>query len=226
MTYDDLVARLLAAITLDPATDDGWQTYLPAIIEQAELRCYRDVDFLAVRTVATVTLAAGVPQFAAPSDWMLGQRISLVLGSGQRVALDRRDDSYLREYSAGTGQPRYWAEPTQGLILLAPTPDQAYTAEMAYHNRPAPLSPMNTTTWLASNAPDLLFYAAAVATTGYLKNYGAQSGDPQQGLTWEGQYRTALEAVLREEGRRKGDNAFDSSKAPPPSSNNPPADKG
>ena len=220
MTYTDLAARMAAALAIDTTTDDGWATYLPAIIEQAELRCYRDADFLAVRKVLPISLAAGAAQFAAPADWMLGQRISLVL-SGSRPQLDRRDDTYLREYGTGTGTPRYWCEPTQGQILLAPVPDVVYAAELGYHVRPAPLSAANATTWLSINCADLLFYAAMVAATGYQKNFGAQADDPRAALSWDALYKTVLPGVLLEEARRKGDNSFDSSRAPPPTSNMP-----
>lgn len=218
MTYTEFVARLTAAIGSDQAEDDGWAAYLPAIIEQAELRCHRDVDFLAVRKFSTGTLAPGVARVTTPTDWMLGQSIRLT-ASG--ITLDRRDETYLREFS-GVGRPRCWAEPTQGAILLAPVPDTAYEVELGYHVRPAALSATNPTTWLATYAADLMFYAAMVATAGYLKNYGAQADDPRSGLSWEGQYQAALLGVRREEGRRKGDGGFDTSNAPPPSKNEPP----
>lgn len=220
MTYSDFAAALAVALVVDPATDDGWATYLPRIIEQAELRCYRDADFLAVRRVTAATLAVGVEQFAAPTDWMLGQRVSLVI-AGRRISLDRRDDSYLREFSSGAGQPRYWAEPTQGQLLVAPAPDAAYAVELAYHARPAPLSAANPATWLATNCPDLMFYAAMVAAAGYQKNFGAASDDPRAAMSWEASYQTALRGALLEEARRKGDNSFDSSRAPPPPGNQP-----
>jgi len=220
VTYADLANRLAAALAIDTTTDDGWATYLPAIIEQAELRCYRDADFLAVRKVLAITLAAGAAQFAAPTDWFLGQRISLVL-PGSRPQLDRRDDTYLREYGIGTGTPRYWCEPTQGQILLAPVPDAAYVAELGYHVRPVALSAANPLTWLATNCPDLLFYAAMVAAAGYQKNFGAMADDPKAALTWDALYKVTLPGVLLEEARRKGDNSFDSSRAPPPFSNLP-----
>jgi len=153
---------------------------------------------------------------------MLGQRISLLLPTG-RAPLDRRDDSYLREFSGGTGQPRYWSEPTQGQILLAPAPNAAYQAELAYHVRPPALAAGNASTWLSVNCPDLLFYGAMVAAEGYQKNFGAQSDDPRAAMSWEASYERALRAVLLEEARRKGDNDFDSSRAPPPTSNLPPA---
>ena len=217
MTYLDLVARLSAVMADDHSTDADWASYLPAIIEQAELRCYRDIDFLSVRKTAQVQLAAGASSFTAPSDWLLGQGVRL---TDSNINLDRRDATFLAEYG-GAGQPRYWAEPTQGTIQIAPTPSIPFNAELTYHYRPAPLSASNSTTWLTANCPDLMFYACMVATSGYMRNFGAQADDPRSALSWEQQYQSALPGVKREEGRRKGDNAFDSSAAPPPTSNTP-----
>ena len=220
MTYADLVARLQAAIVEDPVSDDSWAVYLPAVIEQAELRCYRDCDFLAARKTVTSTLAQGVAQFAAPSDWLIGERVDLVIG-GARTALLRREDSFVREYGIVPGRPLYWSEPTQATLLVAPVPDSNYTIELSYHYRPTALGPSNTVTWLSSNVPDLLFYASMVAAAGYQKNFGAMADDPRSALSWDHMYQTALQSALREEGRRKGETTFDHSPSPQPSSSIP-----
>jgi hypothetical protein len=218
MTYSDLVARLEAFLGDDETTDSDWLAALPGIIEQAELRCYRDVDFLAARKIAVVTLPANLATFLTPADWVIGHSIRL---PATNATLDRREQSFLADYGTGTGTPRYWCEMTAGVVLLAPIPNLNTAAELTYHARAAGLSSANATTWLATNLPDLLFYAAMVAATGYRKNFGAQADDPKMALSWEQQYQRALQAVLREEGRRKGENSFDSSVPAAPPSNLP-----
>ena len=217
MMYSDLSNWLNAVLGDDHSTDTDWPVYLPAIIQRGELRCYRDVDFLATRKVATIVLAANVSSFTAPTDWMLGMAIRL---TDINVTLDRREISFVKDYG-GVGQPRYWSEPTQGTIWIAPTPTLVYNAELAYHYRPAPISSTNPSTWLATNCPDLLFSACMVEAAGYMRNYGAQSDDPKMALSWSTRYSETLEIVRREEARRKGEPAFDASFAPPPTSNLP-----
>lgn len=218
MTYSELVAWLDSVLGDDHSTDQpDWPSFLPALIERGELRCYRDVDFLALRTTAAVTLASGAASFNAPADWLLGQAIRL---TDINSTLDRRDISFVTDYG-GLGKPRYWAETTQGVIAIAPTPTISYAAELSYHHRPTGLSPSNPSTWLSANCPDLLFSACMVEATGYQRNYGAQADDPKMALSWSQRYAETLAAVRREEGRRKGDNTFDSSYAPPSSSNLP-----
>jgi hypothetical protein len=217
MTYADLVARLGAFLGDDHSTDSDWTAALPQIIETAELRIYRDLDLLATRKTLTVTLASGVGAFAAPSDWLLGQGIRL---TASNATLERRDVTFLNEYG-GNGNPRYWAEPTQGTIQVAPVPVAGLDAELSYRYRPAALGPGNQSTWMSTNVPDLLFAACMAASTGYLRNYGAQADDPKMAMSWEQAYQTALATARLEEARRKGESAFDSSAAPPISSNAP-----
>lgn len=220
MTYTEFCNRLLSCIVLDEESDDGWLAYLPAIVEQATLRCCRDADFLALRRVASFTVAADAGQFTAPADYMMAHRISVVV-DGQRLPVSQRDESFLWEFAGAPGWPRYWAEPEAGRIVLAPAPDVACEGEIAYTARPALLSADNPETWLSRFAPDLFFYAAMVSATGYLKNYGAQSDDPRSGLSWEAQYQAALPGVKREESRRKGEPAFEPSPSPASPQNAP-----
>ena len=221
MQYSDLTARLNAVLADDHSTDTDWANYLPEIIQDAELRCYRDVDFLALRVTATTTFTAGTSSYAAPTDWLIGHAVRLTdIG----VTLARRDTSFVLDYG-GNGQPKYWAEPTQGTIQLAPTPSITYNALLSYQRHPTPLSASNTTTWLSLNCPDLFFAACMVMATGYIKNWGAQADDPRMALSWEQQYQKALVGVRNEEMRRKGEPAFDASLNPIATSNIPKPDR-
>ncbi len=217
MLYADLNMRLAAALGDDHSTDTDWATYLPALIEQAELRCYRDVDFLCVRAKVGAVLTPGLATFATPTDWVFGQGVRL---TDENLPLDRRDDTFLDEYG-GVGRPRYWSEPVAGTLRVAPVPTIPFAAEITYHARPAALTAANPSTWLSLNAPDLLFHACMVVATGYIRNFGAQADDPKMAVSWEAQYQVTLTGVRREESRRKGDNAFDSSAAPPSPRNTP-----
>jgi hypothetical protein len=230
MTYDDLVARL-ASYLVEDVTEANFVVALPAIIEQAELRCYRDIDFVATRAVATavVGLVAGGSTISLPADFVVGEDIRLTpAGSTVRFRLLQRDPSFLADLwpdaAAWTGgvRPKYWAEEPVGTVIIAPTADAAYAVQVVYRKRPTPLSAVNPDTWLATHCPDLLFAAAMVAASGYTKNFGAKSDNPQQAVSWASTYETALVGARREEGRRKGESHFDNSPNPPPASDLPP----
>jgi hypothetical protein len=140
-----------------------------------------------------------------------------------RVPVERRSEAYLRDYwptPSTVGTPLYYALLDQATALLAPTPSGAFNVELSYTFRPAPLSAANTTTWLASNCPDLLLYAALVAYAGFQRDYGQQSDDPRLALSWEQQFQSAKLSALAEEARRKVEAVADanpiSASEPPP----------
>jgi hypothetical protein len=88
--------------------------------------------------------------------------------------------------------------------LIAPTPDQAYTAEVTGVFRPTPMSSTNTTTYLGTNFPDL--FLAACCYFGFLwqRDFSQTSDDPSIPDKWEATYQARLKSVLDEEARRRG----------------------
>lgn len=221
MTYEDLQYRL-SLLMVTTVADANFLAILPTIIEAAELRCYRDCDFPAARRVQQISLPQGTSSVGAPTD-LVAPRALWLLASGVVVGeIQRRDASYLREYApdpAAQGAPRYFATTDQGTILLAPAAGSVsggYSARMEYTYRPAPLSVSNPTTWLSVRYPDLLVYAAMVVASGYQRNFGAQSDDPQMPGSWERLYQQALATARNEAALGKGWGAFDRTPAPPP----------
>jgi len=108
---------------------------------------------------------------------------------------------------------RYWANRTKGndstytvnQIIIAPTPDDIYTAECTGLFQPTPLSFGNPQTYLSTVYPDLLTAGCMVFLEGALmRNYGAQSDDPRSAMSWEGQYQTLKAACEFEEMRSRG----------------------
>ena len=226
MTYTDFVARLQLLLEIDPATDADWATMLPAVIEEAELRCYGDLDPVAVRLSAAVAAAPGQPTVTLPANCNIPRELAFAAlpAGAPSLHIARRDETFLAEMFPDptvTGTPKYWALTAIGTALLAPVPADAVALNLSYTWRPTPLSVANPSTWLATWCPDLMVFAAMVWASGYQRNYGALTDDPQQGMSWEKQYQRALVKAQREEARRKGEGYFDKSAAPPPSSARP-----
>ena len=226
MTYDDFSARLAMLLQVDPTTDADWAVFLPQAVEAAELRCYRDLDPLAVRKSAQIPVAAAAATFTLPSDCSIPRDLSYVaLPAGvSSPHIARRDDTFLLELcppGSVSGNPKYWALTAADAGLLAPAPSGTVTLSLSYTFRPTPLAASNENTWLATWCPDLMIAAAMVFGSGYQRNYGAQADDPQQGVSWETQYGKLLAGAAREESRRKAEGYYDASKAAPPSSTRP-----
>lgn len=220
MTYTDFVTAIEAALVIDASTDTDFVAYIPRLIEQAELRCYRDLDLVAMRKSATASLAAGTATTATPTDWLLGRRIWVTAtGATARRALTRRDEEYMLEYwpdPALTAPPKFWTEQTAGTLIFAPTFDLTYTVQYLYTIHPPTLSGTNTSTVLSVTFPDLFFAAAMYFGAAYQKNFGAASDNPQAAMSWEATYKELLTGALREEARRKGEGYFDVSQSAPP----------
>lgn len=202
MNYTEFTARLQALMVTDAALDADFVTMLPSIIENAELRCYRDLTPLALLRTQSISIASGTYQIAMPSDFIAARSLVAVTGSN-RVHLRKRDDRYLHAYwpdRSVTGTPKYWAEVSYGVLALAPPPAALTTLEMEYTQRPSTLSADNPTTWLASFAPDLLVYAAMCFIGGYQRAWGT---DQKPGAFWEGEYQRALATLKLEEAQRR-----------------------
>lgn len=222
MDYAQLVTRLEVLCVTRVAEDEEFRDILPAAIEAAELRCLRDGDFPSARKTARVTLVTGAASLAPPADLVVPRSLSVytVVGGSVRQEVMRRDASYLREYApdASTrGVPRYFATTDAGMMLLAPAPSAAFELEMEYTYRPPGLSAANNTTWLGDRYPDMIVYGAMVFLSGYQKNFGAATDDPQMPGSWEREYQRALGVARNEAATGKGWGAFDHTPSPPPS---------
>jgi hypothetical protein len=205
---------------------------IPTFIQNAELRIYRELDPLATRQQnATVQMTAysrkvpldnmtgvtvdGYPVY--PNYPIVVQALSAIVPIAGlqpiqgvrvrflRVSVDFIDNVWPTEgMVAPPGSPcAYYAMLDHKTIIVAPTPDQNYTAEVTGTWRPAPMSPTNPNTYLGDFMWDLFFSACMVEAAGWMRDYGMQSDDPKLALSWEERYQSNLKNALEEEQRRK-----------------------
>ncbi len=115
-------------------------------------------------------------------------------------------------YSGMTGPPEYfaviggaggmaWTPAMQ--VLLGPTPDQNYPILAYVTERQETLSATNPATFISTQLPDLFWAASMIFWSSYLKNFGAQSDQPQMAVSWEQEYQRLLKSADREEMRKK-----------------------
>jgi hypothetical protein len=229
LVYSDVVSEL--AYHWQPgnggSADPDFVARLPGIIDRAERRCYRDVDFQVARKSENSSFQGSAPGralVAPPTDLIVIRQFDYFTPAGQddssggtRMPLYQRDESFLKlAYPTRTitAPPRYWcflgtqsnpAPATPGAlnILVCPTPDDVYQIQMAGTFRPDAMSSTTTATWLGNNYPDFFLYALMVELAGAMKNYGTMADDSPQGITWEGRYKQALDSALRQEAQRR-----------------------
>ena len=240
VTYATYVSEI-ATITVISSTllvngDNNFQGIMPAIIDYAEGRLWRDLDLPAARVTDTsVTCSSGVRTIALSTTQ--GTLLSLetvnlfssagtTSSNGTRIPLTPVskavvDAVYPSATSSNTGLPEYFARVTDTEIMLGPTPDQAYGTEVIATIRPAPLSASNPTTWLSLNVSELMIAAGMVIAAGYMRNYGAQADDPQMPGSWEAQYKSLLASANVDSLRMKFQSNAWSAQIPSPTATPP-----
>jgi len=200
---------------------------LTRAIEYAELRIYRELDFLAAREALSSSCTAGSRYVSKPNRIIVVEEANVILPAGAnaddagstRQPLQPVSTAFINRCwpSVALQQtPEHFAQIDDQTFLMGPTPDLAYNIEFYGTFRPNPLSPTNTTTFLTQWLPDLFLAASMLFFSGYQKTFGAISGDPQQGLTWEQYYGELASAAKSEEMRKKLKGAVPAPAAVPP----------
>lgn len=214
----------LANLMVVGVTDPNFLTDFPNIIDYAEQRIYRELDLLATRKIDNGVLTPQQRTFTLPTNigkFLVVEEICVIAPSDtsrtQLVPVTKQFiDVVYPSATLNTGTPEFYAVLDDLTVLLGPSPDQAYTAEVQGTQRPTPLSISNTTTWLTQYVPDLFLAACMVRATGYQKNWGAQADDPKMAVSWENQYQMLKASAQVEEFRKMARSQAWTTEAPSP----------
>jgi hypothetical protein len=205
-TYAELTQQILDYTETD--TNVLTSTITNDFIEHAEMRLYRELDIDPFKKNATAVVTASTPFVtlpgSIPADFSTIRYITMYSSSGslggltdnERIVLQKKDGSFLSEYwpnRQSTGIPKYYANYDEDSILLAPTPNAAYTIDLEYNAQPTGLSSSNTTTWLSNNAPTALLYACLVEAFKFLK------GPDNMLVMYEQAYKNAIGTLATEQ---------------------------
>jgi hypothetical protein len=166
LTYDSLVSDIQLYAE---RTDDPFVTQIPRFIMLAENRLASEAKGLGFLKVATLTVNSAT--FEKPARWRETLSFMITTSIGVRF-LYSRDYTYCRIYwpdQALTGIPKFYADYDYTNFLVVPTPNLTYNAELAYYERPDPLSTLNQTNWTTEYAPQLLLYACLLEAQPFLK---------------------------------------------------------
>lgn len=227
MNYTAYVQQLsiLAEQAIAPAyslTDvPDFSNTIPSVINYAEGRIYRECVFLATRTQdhslnftagnRSLSFASISPSIIVPEGLAMITPVSTAPAAGVRqpfdiASLDLIDIYWPQEsitVDPSTVSYRYWALKDATTIIVGPTPDKNYTAEITGLFQPVPLSQANSSTYLSATYPDLFLAASMIFLSAFLRDFGAQSDDPQSAQSWETQYGKLVGSVGLEEQRRR-----------------------
>jgi len=204
MTYSELVTKIRDYTEVD--SNVFTSTIINGFIQDAEFRILRDVDSDNNRKYATSSVVITQKYFNTPADLLVIRSAQVFNTDGTISFLDIRDMTFINEYNQSntTGLPKYYANWDEDTVIVAPTPDQAYTIQLNYILKPTGLSSTTATTYLSQQFPNGLLYACLVEAYGFLKG-------PQDMLQYyENRYKQAIEGFsLEQMGRRRTDEFLD-----------------
>ena len=203
---------------------------LSRFIENVENRILYDLPMDSDRKSATGNFAVDDNTINAPAGCLFVRGVEVFDSTssitGNSVFLQKKDQTYLREYVAKltgpsggltgqdvTGQPKYYAmfggataltDSTSGGLLLAPTPDTTYAFRIYYNVRPTSLVTSTSGAYISRYFDNGLLYGCLAEAFGYLKG-------PMDMLTlYENKYKQEVQKFAGAQlGRRRRDDYTD-----------------
>jgi len=153
-------------------TEQTFVANIPTFVQLAEERIYNSVQIPAIRKNVTGTMTAGFQYFQLPSDWLSTFSLAVIdPTTGDYEYLLNKDVNYIRAAYPppnSTGKPKYYAIWDDTSMILGPTPDVAYTAELHYYYYPVSIV-THGTSWLGTNFETVLLYGSIREAYTYLK---------------------------------------------------------
>lgn len=198
MTYSSLLEDIT---TYCERSDEPFLAQRDRFLMMAENRLAKEIRGLGVMQFVQATLSTGNPILVKPARWRETVSFCITTPDG-KMALWPRELQYCRAFwpdSSAVDEPRYYADYDYERFYLAATPDDDYAFELAYYERPEPLSEQNQTNWYTQNCPDLLLYACLLETQPFLKLDGRTA-------VFQGLYDRAVQMLGNESMRRMSDN--------------------
>jgi hypothetical protein len=180
---------------------------IDVFIVNVENKIQRELDLDAFRKFQFSSFTIGSPFITMPDDFAFERGVQIKDQiTGDRTWLEQRDTTFIDEYNkdrSNTGTPKYYANWDQNTMIFAPTPDLAYEIELWYNKTPDHLSSSQTTTWLSTNAPEVLIYGTTAEAFSYLKN-------PPYVQLYEQKYAQAVQNLAQTQmGRKRRDEYAD-----------------
>ena len=154
------------------STESSFVSNIPTFVQLAEERIYNSVQIPAIRKNVTGTMTINLQYFQLPSDWLSTFSLAVIdPTTGDYEYLLNKDVNFIRaSYPPPNsyGKPKYYAIWNNTSMILGPTPDLAYTAELHYYYYPASIVTAGTS-WVGDNFETVLLYGSLREAYTYLK---------------------------------------------------------
>ena len=174
-------------------TESTFVTNLPTVIKQAEDRIVKSVELPNFRKNVTGTFTNGNQYLATPSDYLYPFSLAVLDGSNNYSYLISADVSFIREAypsASSTGTPKHYAQFDDTTFIVGPSPSSSLNVELHYYYIPQSITASSDgTSWLGTNAPELLLYASLIEAYTFMK------GEPDIMANYEKRFQEALQKL-------------------------------
>jgi len=196
LTYDSLTSTVLQYLE---RKDASVVEAIPTFISLAEFEVAQEIKTLGQLQIVNSTMTINNPLLQKPARWRKTVSMNITVAGSTNPVLLRKYE-YLKNYwpdSTKTDVPLYYADTDWDHWYLAPTPSLAYSFEVLYYERIAPLSSTNQTNWLTQNAPNAMLFGTLLQAMPFLKN--------DQRQIFQQKYTESIQALKAEDIARVGD---------------------
>ena len=177
-------------------TETSFVSNLPTFIVQAEDRIIKSVELPNFRKNVTGTFTASNQYLSTPSDYLYPYSLAVLDSDSNYSYLLNTDVSFMREaypLASTTGTPKHYAQFDDNTFIVGPTPNSNFTTELHYFYVPQSITVSSDgTTWLGTNAPEVLLYASL------LEAYTFMKGEPDLMMNYEKRFQEALQRLTLE----------------------------
>lgn len=234
LTYNGYVTQVATMAVVNTQTVDGivsstdpaFNTIIPQMLNYAEMRIQRDIDFLQNTARQTFAITSPTTNYVEISNakfktvetvnaWNYSN--TEVLATLLPTTKEFIQNVYPVSYTASNwGLPKYFyllGDYTSQLInklYIAPQSSDYITLEVIgssymdslYTYSANAAEAQSSTTYISTYLPDMLVIASMIYISAYQRNFGRQSDDPAMAQSYEAQYKALLPSALSEEGKK------------------------
>jgi len=188
MNYAQLVAAIQSYTENQYTTTD-----INTFIQNAEQRIYNTVQLPDLRKNSTGTMTSGNKYMSLPSDWLATFSMAVINANNEYTYLLNKDVNFIREAFPDTdapfyGKPEYYAIFDDTTMILGPTPDANYTAELHYYYYPTSITTAGSS-WLGDNFDSALLYGSLLEAAAFLKE------EPDTVAMYTARYNEAMQLL-------------------------------
>jgi len=174
-------------------TESTFVADLSIIIQQGEDRIVKSVELPNFRKNVTGTFTSGNQYLETPSDYLYPFSLAVLDDSNNYSYLLNTDVSFIREAypsASTTGTPKHYAQFNDTTFIVGPSPSSNLNAELHYYYIPQSITASaDGTSWLGTNAPELLLYASLIEAYTFMK------GEPDVMANYEKRFQEALQRL-------------------------------